>query len=138
MVLRRASLEDFNKIAEQAHLITFDEYRPNTINTYDFALLAEDDAGIPLGYIACFEFDKESVWVLHGGVFPNTRKSMRAAQVFHKAMNYLRENYKRVKLDTRNDNIAMIKLAYSAGFKIMGVEQQHSGLYLAMGVEFEQ
>ena len=119
-------------MAENAHLAALYEERQRRLNTYDFALFVEDDTEKPLGYMACLEIDADSIWILHGGAFSSAKQTLRAATGFHLMVNYLRENYFRARLDTKNSNIAMIKLAYSAGFKIVGVEQQGLDLYLNM------
>lgn len=139
MTLKRLTLDEFNTIAETAHLIAFHEARANTMNRYDFAILVEDEDqhDMPLGYMACLEIDAETVWILHGGAFPVAKNKPAATKGFHLMVKYLRENYKGARLDTTPENLAMIKLAYSAGFVICGFEQQWGKSYVTMRAGFE-
>jgi hypothetical protein len=137
MILRLLELHEFNQIAENAHLLAFHEERSQRVNTYDFALLVEDEkTDTLLGYMACMEVDAESVWILHGGAFPPAKNNSRAVQGFNLMVSYLKQNYARAKLDTLSSNIAMIKLAYSAGFMIAGTDLQGPNLYVILAAEF--
>jgi len=131
MIVRRLSFEEFSELAENAHKIVFHEERPAWFSRYDFVLIAEGPDGTPLGYVGCKEIDAGTVWLHHGGSFPSSQ-GISTAKGFHAFVNYLRERYSDAKLDTRNDNLRMIKLAYSAGFVIKGVEDQYGDLYLNM------
>lgn len=123
-------------IAEDAHLICFKEVRPWYVNTFNYALMVEDEGGVPLAYCTCLELDAASVYMQHGGAFPSAEKSHKTVRAYHMMVNYLRENYERSATIIKNVNIAMIKLAYSAGFIIHGVDYMEDGIYLHLINDF--
>jgi len=132
MTVIRQTLEEFNKFSGDFHHECFKENRPAWANTFDFALLAEDDETKEiLGYITCFEIDAGQVWVHFGGVFQENKK-IPGTQVFQLGINYLRERYARIVLDTKNTNIAMIKVAYASDFVIVGVDCSFKEIYLRL------
>lgn len=130
------TLEEFDSIAESAFEATFGYARPSKMNRYSFVLLAESDEGKPMGYMACIETSDQDVWILHGGAFPPHRKSMDAVRGFHLMTNYLRESYSTARIDTETWNLPVIKLAYSAGFQIVGVENQDGAMYVNLKAVF--
>lgn len=125
-------------MSETAHEVCFKEKRPVWAERFDFVLLLDDeDTGIPYGYVTCFEIDAGKVWIHFGGAFPSAEKNMKAVRGFHQFINYLRERYVEMRLDTKNSNLAMIKLAYSAGFVITGIDYGAPDVYLRMTLECE-
>lgn len=136
MILKRYTLDEFNQLAEDAHLICFKEARPRYVNTFHFALMVEDENGVPLSYSTCLELDKASVYMQHGGAFPSAEKGPLTVRSYHLMLNYLREHYERASTIIKNTNIAMIKLAYSAGFVIHGVDYMQDGIFLHLLNDF--
>ncbi len=130
MILKRFTLEQFNELAENAHLICFNEVRPRHLNRFNFALMVEDEAGVPLAYATCIETDAESIYMQHGGAFPSSSKGPLAVRAYHMMLKYLKEHYRQSSTIIRNTNIAMIKMAYSAGFVIHGIDYMEDGIYL--------
>lgn len=136
MTLKVLSLEQFKTLVEDAHLICFKEIRPRNFNTFNYAILVDNDQGVPMAYATCIELDKGTVYMQHGGAFPGSEKGPGAVRAYHMIMNYLRESYARASTIIKNTNIAMIKLAYSAGFIIHGVDYMEDGIYLHLLNDF--
>lgn len=121
MIVRKIPPEEWRVISEEAHKVCFSEIRPKDMERISFALIAEKD-GVPAGYVTCRELDSESVYWQYGGSFPNIKKniySMRAYEAFHKFTKEL--GFKRITTYIQNTNISMLKLAFSQGFRIIGV-----------------
>lgn len=136
MTLKRYSLTEFSVLVESAHMVCFKEERPWYVNTFTFALMVEDDDGVPLAYCTCLEMDTASIYMQHGGAFPSAEKGPKTVRAYHKMIQYLRDNYERASTIIKNNNIAMIKLAYSAGFEIHGVDYMHDGIFLHLLNDF--
>lgn len=130
MILRRVTLDEFKSIAEEAHMVCFNQLRPREKNTFDFALVVEDEDGTPLSYATCINFDTESVYMQHGGAFPSAAKSAKTVRSYHTMINHLRESYSRASTVINAQNISMIKLAWSAGFQIHGADVMTDGVWL--------
>jgi hypothetical protein len=117
-------------MAEKAHAVCFNENRPKEMNTFDFALLATDKDDNAIAYATCIEIDSESVYMQHGGAFPNAKKSMKAVNAYHRFIAFLREKFKRASTRIQNINIPMLKLAFSAGFIVNGCDCHGDEIYL--------
>lgn len=115
------SREMFSDIAESAHMICFKEVRPRAFNTFDFALLADDNTG-PLAYATCIEMDAESVYMQHGGAFPSSEGTVKVKRAYGKIIDELRGKYKRASTRIQNTNVPMLKLAMSEGFIVNGID----------------
>jgi hypothetical protein len=136
VTLKVLHYEDFKQIVEDAHLICFKELRPRQFNTFNYAILIENEQGTPMAYATIIELDKDTCYMQHGGAFPGSEKGPGAVRAYHMIMNYLRESYARSSTIIKNTNIAMIKLAYSAGFIIHGVDYMEDGIYLHLMNDF--
>lgn len=110
----------------------FLEERPKEYNTFDFALFVEDGEGLPLGYMTCIEYNKETVYMQHGGGFPSIAQTTRVYAVYHLMMNYLKEHYKKLTTLIWNENLKMLKLAYTAGLRPTGIEFINGQVYLQL------
>ena len=117
-------------------MFCFKEHRPTEMNTFDFALFAENDDGTPSAYATCIEMDKESVYMQHGGAFPGSEKSLKAVGAYHRFLAYLREHYKRASTRVENINTPMLKLAMSAGFLINGLDCYGTQIFLHLENDF--
>lgn len=137
---------DFEAMAEDAHMAIFGEFKDRKSNRFDFVILVEEEVRtqllkqeerVPVGLMACKEIDAESVWILYGGAFEKFRKTSIIVPGFHMMIDFLRTKYKRVRIDSKTSNIAMIKLAYSKGFEIVGVENQLGEMFVNMELKGE-
>ena len=109
------------QFAEIAHAVVFDEKRPKEMNRLDFAIICYRDAD-PLTYVTCREFDSESVYMQYGGAFPSARGTTLSFSCYKKILEELADlNYKRATTLIENENIPMLKFAFKAGFRIIGV-----------------
>ena len=113
--------ETWEKMAENAHLICFNERRPHTFNRIDYALLIVDDNQKPISYITVKEFDEETVYWQHGGGMPETT-GFPAWKAYNLAIGWTKERYKRIFTLIENVNTPMLKMAMKAGFRIIGTK----------------
>jgi len=137
VTLRRLTLDEFKSLSEDAHMVVFNQVRPRHKNTFDFALVVEDESGTPLSYATCIDFDSDSVYMQHGGAFPSAAKNVKTVRSYHTMINHLRENYKRASTIINAQNLPMIKLAWSAGFVIHGADVMTDGVWLHLMNELQ-
>ena len=130
MILHKVDIEAWNDIAEKAYLSVFNSDRPTAMNTFDYALFVTDDDDKPVCYTTCLEFDSESIYMQHGGAFPEAQKTVKTARGYHLMIAFLREHYKQATTRILNINRPMLRLADSAGFVINGVDVHGEAIYL--------
>jgi hypothetical protein len=133
--LERVTLEDWKVIAEDAHFYCFQENRPKDLNTFDYALIVRNDKEL-CAYATIIESDKESVYMQHGGAFPNIEKGVYTARAYFTILKELKNHYKRANTKIRNTNIPMLKLAFSAGFLVNGIDLSRGEVFLHLVKEF--
>ena len=121
MHLNHLTKKEWEKLSEQAHLISFGETGRADLDRVDFAILAVDEQNQPAGYFTFYEHDKETLYMQHGGAFPNYAKSVHVYKGYSKVIDWARSKYKFVTTKIENTNAPMLKLAAKAGFKIVGV-----------------
>lgn len=121
MILHILKKDQWNALAENAHLTCFKEERPAHLNTFDFAVMVEEN-DVPLAYATCIELDSESVYMQHGGAFPSAAKSAKAYLAYKSILNFLRGTHKRASTRIRNTNLPMLKMALKEGFIINGID----------------
>ena len=108
-------------MSEKAHLYSFAENRPPEFDRITFALVAEVNGKLA-GWVTCRELDKESVYWQYGGAFPTIEKTIHVFGVYEAFFNKIKElGYKRMTTYMQNTNIAMIKLGFKYGLRIIGV-----------------
>lgn len=129
MKLERVEPTEWNKLAENAHLICFQEMRPARLNTFDFALVCADEAEI-FSYTTIIEMDSETAYMQHGGAMPNAKGTTKVLKTYQMTLGYLKERYKRISTRIQNTNIAMLKLALSQGLVVNGCDCYPDGVFL--------
>lgn len=114
--------KEWDKMCEDAHVICFNEIRPKHINRIDFALLIIDNkTNKPVSYITVKEFDSTTCYWQHGGSFPGS-VGIPAWRSYNLAIAWSRQHYKRIFTLIENRNVAMLKMAMKAGFRIIGTK----------------
>lgn len=107
------------KFSEMAHLSSFGEFRPKSVERIDFALVVFR-GGDPGGYVTCIEIDRDHLYWQIGGAFELYQKTPYVYAGFMKLLNWSLENYKMVSIKVVNENIRTIHLAMRMGFRIVG------------------
>lgn len=129
------SKEDWAKISESAHLYSFGAERPSEMDRISYALLVRKDTELAC-YATIIELDAESAYMQHGGNFPEVHGSPLTLRGYLMMTNYMKEKYKNVSTRIWNKNKAMLKLAWAAGFTVVGCELNKTGnLYLVLDMQ---
>lgn len=123
------SKEEWKPMSELAHKISFGKDRPSEMDRIDYAMLIKNESD-PCCYATLIEIDRDSVYMQHGGAFPNVEKSVYTVKGYFMFINWLKEQYKCISTKILNKNVAMIKLALSAGLEIIGVEFNDGDIFL--------
>lgn len=123
------------KLAELAHTICFGEFRPESLNKHHFIMGAFLNKEI-MGYTTCLEMDSETVYLQHGGAFPNYEKTIHVMQAYQAMLNDLSLNYKRVWTRIKNTNKPMLRIALKVGFLITGIYQFGGDTLVELELEF--
>ncbi len=135
MRVERVEKADWNKLAEDAHLICFQEKRPAHLNTFDFAIVPLDEKTI-YGYATIIEMDAETAYMQHGGSMPNIKGTVSTKRCYHEMIDWLKARYKRISTRIENKNVAMLKLAMSEGLIIHGCDCYADGIFLHLSYGF--
>lgn len=122
--------QEWDKYAEQAHLICFGETRHKEFNRYDFAIIAESETGTPLAYSTIRENDAESAYMQYGGAFPSSKGTPLSYKGYVELVNHLKDRYKNINTLIENKNTPMLKFAMSVGFEIVGIRNFKNEIYL--------
>jgi hypothetical protein len=129
--------EDWVEIAEKAHLIVFNEVKKPEMDRIDFALLVENDGGIPMQYATCKELDAESLYFQYGGSFPGTKGSPKSLHCMERILDWAEfAGYRRIAFLVENTNEPMLKLALRCGFLITGIRNFKGSILLEHTREF--
>lgn len=137
MNLHTLTLDEWNKLAETAHMICFNEERPAFMNTFDFALFVEEN-DVPLAYATCIELDKHSVYMQHGGVFPSATMTVKSFKAYEMIMDYLRNKYVRASTRVERSNKTMRRFAEKVGFEINGIDNFGAEIFIHFQNDFQK
>ena len=137
MVVGKYNLEEWNKIAHDAHLACFGEFRDPSFNRYDYVLCAFKEDGSICAYASIIELDAESAYMQHGGAFPTVEGTVMVLKSYRKILDNLRSKYKRASTKISNYNLRMLKMALNEGFIIIGVDCHSDGTFLHLINEFD-
>lgn len=138
MRVEKIEKENWKKYSESAHLICFKENRPLGLDRIDFALLAINDLDMPCGYITCRETDSETVYWQFGGAFPSVKGTINSYRTYEDFVAWSKARYKRVYTLIKNDNKAMLRMAASVNFKIIGIKCFKNEVLLEHLIEFNE
>lgn len=127
---------EFRLGGEYAHLICFNESRPADTDRIDFALLAMEDA-VTLGYMTCYEHDKKTVYIQHGGTFESARDTVKSYKAFSMAVGFLRDQYAFGNMYVENKNKVMLKFAMKQGFEVTGVKNFKGKILLEHSIQWK-
>lgn len=120
-MMEKVSLEEFKKLSKEIHYASFNEHRPSDLETFDYAMVCYNDRNKITAYSTIIEHDAESAYMQHGGTFPDIAK-FEVVKSYLLMVKFLKEKYKYISTRIYNDNIAMLKLAFTGGFLIHGIE----------------
>lgn len=124
-------------LSENAHLSVFKEIKPQEWDRIDYALLATNEQGDPIGYMTCREFDSKSVYWQYGGSFPPIVKTIYTMKVYEAFKNWHKDRYERIATYIENTNSTMLKMAAKIGFLITGIRNFKGQVLLEHLLEFK-
>lgn len=136
MTFRAEKIPNEKWDATAAHVVTFGENRPSSLNTFHFILGAIDEENQVAGYSTCIEMDSETLYLQHGGILPNYAKSVHVLNAYGKCILWCREHYSRVTTKIENKNMRMLKLAMHMGFLVVGTSTFKDKIFLDLLLEF--
>ena len=129
MIVAKLSSAEWAQYSEQAHLICFNEIRPEKMNRIDFALTTVLDS-VPQTYMTCREIDEETIYLQYGGAFPSAKGTTKSFTGYVEMLLELSQSYKRATTLIENKNTAMIRFAMKVGFEIIGIRTFDGKIYL--------
>lgn len=127
----------WHKLGELAHTICFGEHRPESLNRHHFIIGVFGNKELA-GYFTCLEMDSETVYIQHGGVFPNYEKTVNVVPGYLKMLELLSGDFRRAWTRIENKNSSMIKMALKAGFIIQGVYVFKRKTFVELEVELNK
>ena len=135
--VKKLSKEVWKELAENAHLVVFNEVRLNEQNRIDFALLAVDET--PLQYVTCRELDDETLYWQYGGSFPSCRGTPKSFLAYNAIIQACKDlGYKRISFLVENNNFPMLKFAIAAKCNIVGMRTFNGSVWLEHLKEFKE
>jgi len=119
--IKKLSPTEWKSMAENAHLVCFNEKRPAEMDRISYTLLAVKN-GTALAYVTARETDSESVYLPYGGSFPGARNTADSYNSFLAFVDYFKQKeFKRVNFLVESKNKPMLKFAISADFEPIGM-----------------
>lgn len=135
MIINFYSQEQWKEVGEEIHQLVFNEYKSGELARFDFAMVVWEEEN-PIAYMTCRETDSESIYIGYGGVFPESRNVSKSVRSTGFLLETLQGTYKRANMLVENSNIAMIKMAFKFGFKVVGVANYRGSILLDLRVEW--
>ena len=133
--VRKLSNEEWSKMAENAHLICFDEKRPSEMDRISYALLNVDGEKV-LNYCTVRELDSESVYWQFGGAFPNSKGTVHSARSYARNIKWtFDQGYKRITTYVKNTNTNMFRIQLKCGFLPIGMRTVQGDIYIELLLE---
>lgn len=126
---------EWKQLCAKAHLVTFGEKGREKLDRSDFALLVFGPGDELGGYFTCKEMDSETLYIQHGGVFPNFSKTVHVMKGYQLMINWAREHFKNVWTRIENKNTPMLKMALQVGFIPTGTTSFGDKLFIEMSME---
>lgn len=125
---------EWDKLAANAHLISFEEKRPPEFNRFHYALVCCDDNQI-YTYATIIEMDQDSAYMQHGGAMPSSKGTVLVKRCYSMVIAWLKLRYKRISTRISNQNLPMLKLAMSEGLRVIGCDLYPDGIFLHLNLE---
>lgn len=123
-----------NRDSEFAHLSSFGEHRPASLEAIDFAIVSRAN-GIATGYVQCIEMDKETLYWQLGGAFSQSKLGLSVLPSYLAMIAWSLERYERITTRIENSNVKMLHLAMRAGFRVVGIWNFKNAIYLELLLE---
>lgn len=137
----RIGKNEWDSFSEYAHKLAFSEHKPKELDRIDYSLLivkVDENNDRPVGYITVRENDPRSVYWQFGGAFPEAKKSIYVAHGYRAALDFQKKLSDRVVTYIENTNLAMLKLAFSVGFVVVGTRTVFGKIYVDLLNEFKK
>lgn len=116
----KVSPEDWAKnFSENIHKIVFKEIKPATQDRISYALLCVRGPDV-VGYVTVREIDDQTVYWQWGGAMPQFRRSITAVKGIETAIEWQKQQSRRILTYTENTNTPMLKFYISYGFLVIG------------------
>lgn len=131
MEVKYFSKDEWKKISKEVHSYAFNTRLENDDETISFALMAIKE-NEPQAYCTLIEMDKYTCYMQHGGALPAAKGTINVAKGYARMVYWLQQKYPKLHTTIKNDNNSMLRLAMSAGFKIIGVEAHDDGTFLSL------
>lgn len=117
------------------YLDVFQAERPVNMERCNFAIISKKE-NTPVGFVTCIEMDSETIYWQFGGALKIVKRTINVMKYYKEMISWCKSRYKRITTRIENDNIQMIKLAISCGFKILGTWNFNNKIYLELCCEF--
>ena len=118
-VIEKHSYSFWQSFAKKAHYVVFGEDREDSLNRYNFVITARLKGELT-AYFTAHEMDSETMYIQHGGAFPNNEKTIYVYQGFNEMVSFCLKEYKRVSMKVENTNQSMLKLAIASNLLVCG------------------
>lgn len=128
--IQKYNADEWRELGHYAHRLVFQENRDPLIDRISFALLAHNGEE-PVGYVTCRELDSESLYWQYGGAMDEFR-GFTAVTAFKLFFDHCRENYNRISMLVKNDNIKCLHLLMKMGFVAIGIRFFGGDIFLEM------
>lgn len=109
LYLEKVLPEKWAEVSQVTHRLSFGYERTPDMDRIDYALVVTND-NEPCCYATIIELDKESVYMQHGGAFPNVQKQVYTVKGYFMFINWLKEQYHSISTRILNTNVPMMKL----------------------------
>lgn len=119
------------RYSKSAYESVFGETADLSESLFDYAFVVVDEHECPIIYTTIKQLSEKSLYIEHGGSFPDYRGSRKVLPAFKMLIDaWYNGGADRISLSTLATNVAMQKLALSAGFLPCGMFHNDKGLFL--------
>lgn len=136
ITVQQLSKEEWSEMAEDAHLICFNEKRSSLLDRIDYALVNVAPGNHILNYCTVRELDANSVYWQYGGAFPNSKGSVHSARSYARNIEWtFNKGYKRITTYTKNTNKEMMRIQLKCGFIPVGMRTVQGEVFVEFLLE---
>lgn len=112
--------EEFALVSEELFRLVFGSARAKDLERVDFAVLVEAHGKLA-AFVSCYEHQAGELYIQYGGALPDFQRSPRVLRGYRFLLRFLLAHYPALMTRIENSNSAMLRLALSCGWLIVGL-----------------
>lgn len=137
ILVKTVTPQDWKVLAENAHLVVFEEKWDKELERIDFALvMVKKETNELIAYTTCQIIAPKTIYLQYGGAFPKYKGTAISFLAFQEMLKDLKNQYSKIVTLVENTNYPMLKFYMKEYFTITGIRYFGSHIFLENQYEF--